>query len=323
MNLKTPQFWVKKSIISLALLPFSLIYLSGFFLVKIFTKTKKISKLVICVGNLISGGSGKTPTAIAIGKILQEMGIDFAFLSRGYMNDGTRFLELKKSDEQKVSQTGDEPLILLSTAPTFIAKDRFFAAQKIERMKRFQAIVLDDGMQDSSLYHDFTILVIDGEIAFGNGLPIPAGPMRELLKSGLSKADLVVIIGKASQNLLHKLRGKKILKAQIVAKNLSQFFGKKLIAFCGLAYPQKFFSFLKNQSLEVIETHAFADHYPYHNSDLKKLLQNAESQNATLVTTKKDWVKFPPRFQEKVSYLDIELEFENKDIIKDLLQKIL
>ncbi|MBM3579375.1 MAG: hypothetical protein FJX34_01215, partial [Alphaproteobacteria bacterium] len=103
---KTPKFWLRKNLIAIALLPFSVLYLLGFFLVKIFSRPQKISKPVVCVGNLIAGGSGKTPTAIAVGKILREMGVDFAFLSRGYMNDGSKFLLLRDHDN-KVEQTGD------------------------------------------------------------------------------------------------------------------------------------------------------------------------------------------------------------------------
>ena len=191
MYIKTPKFWTKKNLFSLSLLPLSLIYFLGFSLVKFFVKTKKISKPVICVGNLIAGGSGKTPTVIALGKILHKMNVKFAFLSRGYMGDGSKFLLLKKDHENKSSQVGDEPLLLLETAPTFVAKNRFFAAREIERMNKFSTIVLDDGMQSNSLHHDFTVLVIDGKIGFGNEFLIPAGPMRQTLKSGLKEANFL------------------------------------------------------------------------------------------------------------------------------------
>ncbi len=321
--LKTPNFWTKKNIISVALLPLSAIYFCAFSLARIFANPQKISKPVICVGNLIAGGSGKTPTAIAIGKILHEIGVQFAFLSRGYMGDGSKFLLLRKYDNNKAENVGDEPMLLVETADTFVAKNRLFGARQIDRMSKFKAIILDDGMQNNSLKRDFTILVVDGKVGFGNDFLIPAGPMREPLFTGLKKADLVVLIGEVRSELEKKLVGKKIVKAKIIPTNLDQFRDKKLLAFCGLAYPQKFFSFLANQGLDVVESRSFSDHHIYQISDLENLLQIAQQKNLTLVVTKKDWIKFPKLFQEKISYLDIELEFENKDLVIAELKKIL
>jgi len=321
--IKTPKFWTERNITSLALLPLSAIYFFGFFLVKFFSKPQKISKPVICIGNLIAGGSGKTPTAIAIGRILNEIGIDFAFLSRGYMGDGSKFLLLRKDDNNKASVVGDEPMLLVETAPTFVATNRFFGAQQIDRIDKFKAIVLDDGMQNNSLHRDFTIMVVDGKIGFGNNFLIPAGPMREPLFIGLKTADLVVLIGDTKPELEKKLAGKKIVKAKIIPTNLEQFRNKKLLAFCGLAYPQKFFSFLVSQGLNVLESHSFADHYTYQVSDLEKLSKIAKEKNLTLIATKKDWIKFPKSFQSEISYLDIGLEFENKELVKNELKKIL
>lgn len=321
--LKTPKFWTKKNFIAFALLPFSLLYFCGFFLIKIFSNPQKISKPVICVGNLIAGGSGKTPTAIAIGKILHEIGINFAFLSRGYMNDGSTFLMIKATDGAKAAVVGDEPLLLTKIAPTFVAKNRLFGARQIEAMKEYQLILLDDAMQNNSLKRDFTILVIDGKIGFGNNFLIPAGPMREPLLSGLRKADLIVLIGDSSKNLLQKLAGKRIVRAKLALSDHKKFLGKKLIAFCGLAYPQKFFSCLQENGLNVIEERSFPDHYRYQVHELENLYQRAEEKNAILITTKKDWVKFPKFFQKKIAFLDVDLEFENKELVRAELESFL
>lgn len=321
--LKTPDFWTKKNLFSYLLLPFSLIYLGGFLIIKFFSKTTKISKPVICIGNLIAGGSGKTPTAIAIGKILQEMLGDFAYLSRGYKGEGSKFLSLKKGDGNKAEQVGDEPILLMETAPTFVANNRLFGAQEIDKMDKFKMIIIDDGMQNASLYQDFTILVVDGNIGFGNDFLIPAGPMREPLFSGLKKSDMIVVIGDAKAGLLEKFVGKTIVKAKINVTNLEEFKDKKLIAFCGLAYPQKFFSLLKREVMEVIETLNFPDHHNYSKSELEKICKIAQKKGAYPVTTKKDWVKFPADFKDKIPYLDIDLEFEDKELVKSKLKKFL
>jgi tetraacyldisaccharide 4'-kinase len=236
------------------------------------------------------------------------------------MSDGSKFLLLRKFDNNKAKQVGDEPLLLIETAPTFVSQNRLFGARQIERMTEFKLVVLDDGMQNESLYRDFTIMVVDGKIGFGNGFLIPAGPMRETLGTGLKKADLVVIIGEPKADLLKKLEGKTIIKSKVIPTNMDKFFGKKLIAFCGLAYPKKFFSFLCDEGFDVIETYDFPDHYLYKNEDLKKLCQRAEEKNATLITTRKDWVKFSPSYQQKITHLDIALELENKELIKKMLE---
>jgi tetraacyldisaccharide 4'-kinase len=320
---KTPKFWIKKSLISYALLPFSLIYFLGFCAFKFLTKTFKISKPVICIGNVIAGGSGKTPTAIALGKILNEMSADFAFLSRGYKSNSNGFVMLKNDDSNNASEVGDEPILLSEIAPTFIAKNRLFGAKNLDKIDQFKMLVIDDGMQNNSLHKDYSILVIDGKIGLGNNFMIPAGPMRETLFMALKKTDLVVLIGDAKESLLKKLAGKKVTKAKILPTNLEQFFGKKQVAFCGLAYPKKFFSLLKKSGIEVVQEIIFSDHYSYQDSDLEKLCKIAKAKNADLVTTKKDWVKFSKEFQKKIPYLSVELEFDDKEFIKSELKKFL
>ncbi len=325
MQLKTPQFWSEKNIISLALTPFSVIYFLLSSLRKFFQKPYRISKPVICVGNLIAGGSGKTPVAIALGKIIREIAppdYEFAYLSKGYMGDGAKFVALRDG-KHVAKNVGDEPMLLIKTAPTFVAKERVFGAQQIDNIREIKAIILDDGMQNNSLYKNLVILVVDAKIAFGNQFLIPAGPMRETIASGLKKANFIVVVGEMTANLQRKLVGKKIVRAHLVVNNLEEFRGKKLSAFCGLAYPQKFFSLLKSSDLELCEEKSFPDHYSYNDSDLKILYEAAQEKGLKLITTKKDWVKFSKEFQEKISYLDIELEFLDKEFVKQELQKII
>lgn len=319
--IRTPNFWIKKSFISYLLLPLSFVYFFGYVLSKIFSKKRSINKPVICIGNLTAGGSGKTPTAIAIGKILEEINVNFAFLSRGYKNDNVKFSMLRRGENHDAKKVGDEPVLLAQHATTFIAKNRFFAAKKIEKIKNIDAIILDDGMQNNSLNCNYTIMVIDGFLGFGNEFLLPAGPMREPLITGLKKANLIVAIGDLNKNLRKKFAGKKILQAAIKATNIAQFEGKKLIAFAGIAYPQKFFNTIKNNNLQLVATKEFPDHYFYKNNDLDKLISDAQNKGATLITTKKDWVKFSNFYKEKIAYLEIELEFENKELIKLELKK--
>ena len=184
-------------------------------------------------------------------------------------------------------------------------------------------IVLDDGMQNEALKKDLSILVVDAKVQFGNEFLFPAGPLRESVAEGLAKTDFVIVIGEIDAKLQQTLAGKKVVPAKIKPNNLDKFSGKKLMAFCGLAYPKKFFSFLTDQGLNVIDTQAFMDHHFYKISELEWLIAEAKKQDAKLITTKKDWVKFPANFQRKIEYLDIDLELENKDFVKDELKKLL
>lgn len=323
--IKTPKFWATRNIISLFLLPVSLFYFFGFFLNHNFGRRRKVKMPTICIGNLIAGGSGKTPTAIAIGEILKDLNVNFAFLSRGYrVQDREEEVSRVSIDEKDAAQKfSDEPLILAETAPTFIASNRLFAVEEIGKTEEYQAVILDDAMQSSSIDADLTILVVDGKIGFGNGFMLPAGPMREPLSSGLKRTDIVVLIGDAKPELLKKLSLKKIFRASISVKNMADFVDQKLIAFCGLAYPQKFFSLLQNAKMDVVKIHDFPDHHFYSEFELETLCREAEKCGANLITTKKDWVKFTPEYRQKISYLDIELKFDDPDEIKEEIKKIL
>lgn len=322
MAIKTPKFWLYRNFISYSLLPLSFVYKVVAVLIAHMRKSEKVSKSVVCIGNITLGGSGKTPVALAIGKILHEIGIEFAYLSRGYSGKRTQYGYVDKSRSMS-RDVGDEPLILAEVAPTFIAKDRVRGAKEIARNNKIQMIVLDDGMQNNALEKDLSILVVDAKVQFGNEFLFPAGPLRESIAEGLAKTDIVIVVGEIDTKLRQTLAGKKVISAKIKSNNLDRFGGKKLMAFCGLAYPEKFFSFLADQGLNVIDTEAFMDHHFYKISELEWLIAEAKKQDAKLITTKKDWVKFPANFQRKIEYLDIDLELENKDFVKDELKKLL
>ena len=151
--------------------------------------------------------------------------------------------------------------------------------------------------------------------------------MRQSLEEVAKNIDLFVIIGQKNMEIeaeiLQQNSQAKILSAQITTSNLDKFINKNIVAFCGIAYPQKFFDFIKNNGLNLVESKIFADHYNYENEDLERLYQQALAKNLKLITTKKDWVKFPKNFQEKIEYLDIKLDFENEIFFKNLLEKII
>lgn len=327
--IKTPRFWTSKTLssraISLSLLPFTLIYKILYFLTNLIRVKTKISKPVICVGNVTAGGSGKTPAVIALSKIFKNEKINFAILSRGYKGNESKFLKLTKNLDPK--KYGDEAILLAEHGLTFISKNRTFGAKEIAKISNIEVILTDDGMQNNSLYKDFIILVIDGKIGFGNGFLLPAGPLRESVSSAVKKANLVIIINEDCQNIISKIKNidenKKIILSKIEPENLEQFKGQKLLAFCGLAYPVKFFKYLRDLNLNLASEVSFPDHHNYSQKDLNNLLKISQKQKAKLITTKKDWIKFPKKYQEKINYLDIDLKFNNEKLILDEIGKIL
>lgn len=325
---KTPQFWLhKKSFISLILLPLSLLYKIGFLVKKIFVQTQKVDLPIICIGNIIAGGAGKTPVALALGEFLKKNNFEFCYLTRGYKAKNNKVLMIDKISNINAQEAGDEAMLLVEIAPTCIAKNRYLGYKKIVENKKFQAIIMDDGLQNFQLEYALKILVIDSKIAFGNNRLIPSGPMRQSLTEVAKNIDLFVIIGQKNmqieEEILQQNPVAKILSAQISASNLDKFINKNIVAFCGIAYPQKFFDFIKNIGLNLVETKVFSDHHKYENADLERLYQNALSKNLKLITTKKDWIKFPKNFREKIEYLDIKLDFENEIFFKNLLEKII
>ncbi|MBM5783015.1 MAG: tetraacyldisaccharide 4'-kinase [Pelagibacterales bacterium] len=329
MLIKTPKFWAKRNYISFVLLPFSILYYLVLKIRNLTIKPCKISKPVICIGNFIAGGAGKTPVAMAIGKLLQQIisesekpNYKFAYLSSGYKGKSLAFEEVDRRIHTS-KEVGDEPLLLSEISKTFVAKNRLFGAKKIDLIEELKTIILDDGMQNNSLKKDLTIAVVDGNIGFGNGFMIPAGPMRQDFETDYKKVDFVVVVGKPKEDLLQKFVNKKVVFAELIANNLESFADMKVIAFCGLAYPDKFFSFLEKQSVNVVQKISFPDHYDYKNSDLLELIKIAESKNAKLITTKKDWIKFSQDFKERISYLDVELKFIDEGFVSQELKRII
>ena len=320
--MKTPSFWKSKNIIAILLLPFSWLYFLAFLLKKKFSKPQKVNISTICIGNIIAGGSGKTPVALALGKLLHQQNIIFSYLTRGYLgkkNLHNFFLH------NKAKNIADEALLLNEIGNVAISKNRFLGARIIQKHQpNCQAIILDDGLQNFTLHYNLKLLVIDGNILFGNSYLLPAGPLRQSITSGLNLADAFVVINnnKTLRQILIPYN-KPILFSNIMIKNLDLFQNKKLLAFCGLAYPQKFFELLKKHNLQVQTTKIFADHYNYSNIDLENIINHCKNYGLTPVTTKKDWVKFSNQMKQKINYLDIELTFDNEELLLKIVKNSL
>jgi tetraacyldisaccharide 4'-kinase len=247
---------------------------------------------VICVGNLTLGGAGKTPTAIAVAKLLLSEGARPIFLSRGY--GGALAGPVRVTPQHRAADVGDEPLLLARTAPTIVARDRVQGAE-LAAAEGASVIVMDDGFQNPSLAKDCSLIVLDGERAIGNGRVFPAGPLRAPLDVQLARASALLVVGEMSAQVQDVIVGAErprlpVLQGRLAPDPavLTALTGKNVLAFAGIAHPEKFFATLAAAGIATPVKRAFADHHPFTESDARELLQLAKRENLLLLTTEKD-----------------------------------
>ncbi len=263
---------------------------------------------MICVGNISVGGAGKTPTAIALARMLVALGRSPHFLTRGYRGReaGPLRVDVERHDFKAV---GDEPLLLARAAPTWVARDRA-AGAKAAVAAGADCIVMDDGFQNPALVKDLSLVVVDGGYGFGNGRVLPAGPLREPIAAGMARADAVVLIGDDTAEARPHCAGKPVFEARIVPNAAgARFAGKKVVAFCGIGRPDKFFATLKGLGAELAEAIPFPDHHAFSESDIMLACEIASERGAVPVTTEKDFVRLPAEARRMVEALAIRVEW--------------
>jgi len=317
--MKAPSFWYKKhSLISKVLLPISALYFLAGKIRKINAKPYQSKIPVICIGNITAGGAGKTPTCLAILKIIKEANKNAnpVFVTRGY---GGKEKNVIKVDLKKYSSidVGDEAILLAQKAPCFVGRDRAKAIKMAE--KEASHIIIDDGMQNPFFKPAISIMVIDGKAGFGNEHLIPAGPLRESLKNALSHIDFAILIGDDAHNISNRIT-KSIFRAHLKPLLQKSFaLNPNVLAFAGIGRPEKFYDSCKDAGLSVEKTQSFPDHHVFSFKELQTLEKTAIKDNLQLITTAKDYVRLPKSFQNKVSVLNIELIFDNNKEIKEAL----
>lgn len=283
------------------------------------TITRHAPVPVACVGNLTVGGAGKTPLARAI---RAKLGPHAHTLSRGYGGrvDGP----LRVTPDMDAREVGDEPLLHAQDGAAWIARDRYAGALAAAQGGA-QAIVMDDGFQNASLAKDIALVAVDARFGIGNGEVFPAGPLRERLADGLARADVLVMLHNtagetaAVQEWLAAFT-KPILHAAL--QPIGEAPKGKLVAFAGLARPEKFFDTLAGMNANVTEAVPFDDHHAYTEDDLGVLAQMAEERGAQLITTEKDAVRLSPEWRARVAVLPVTARFENEAALDALLAPI-
>jgi len=277
---------------------------------------------VICCGGATAGGAGKTTLALDVGRRLGARGAAPHFLLRGYGGavKGPARVEPARHDSHAV---GDEALLLAALAPTWVSADRA-AGARAALAAGAGAIVMDDGLQNPGLAKTLSLLTIDGTYGFGNGQVIPAGPLREPVAAAAARCHAAVLIGADEQEALAQLPpGLPVLRADLVpGPEIAALRGESVFAFCGIANPRKFFATLQEAGVFLAGRQAYADHYPYDEGDLRDLLAEAESLRATPVTTRKDFVRIPPAFRNRVTVVTVRLEWEEPVAIEQLLEPL-
>jgi tetraacyldisaccharide 4'-kinase len=316
---KTPHFWNKRQWISYLLIPISWLWTRIAQWNEGSIKSEKVSVPVICVGNLVMGGAGKTPTVIALVDLLKKMGHVPHILSRGYGAYIRATIQVNP-DKHNYLQVGDEPLLLAHAAPTWAGPDRVQSA-KAAISHGATILVMDDGLQNPSLQKDLSFIVVDSIQGIGNGMVFPAGPLREPIEAGASRAQAMIVIGDDDSSF-EFIEEQFVAKIKCLKKNLDKDKNKSIVAFAGIGYPEKFRHTLKENNYEICQFIEFADHHPYTIHDMNKLVKLAEQNKATLLTTTKDWLRIPNHYRNTVESLPILLNFDEPEKIQIFLTKI-
>jgi tetraacyldisaccharide 4'-kinase len=275
---------------------------------------------VICVGNATSGGTGKTPVVIDLARRLQMRGVLVHLLTRGYKGRevGPHPVNPMGDDAARV---GDEPLLLARAAPTWVARDRA-AGARAAVAEGAQAILMDDGLQNPALKRDLNVLVIDGARGFGNGRVIPAGPLRTRLARTLEQVHAGVVVGADRTDVARRLpSGMPLARAdvEVDAVTRGRLSGMRVLAFCGIGRPAKFYDTLRELGAELVETRSFADHHRYRPSELTGVLEIAKRGGLTPITTEKDAARLPAWAQARVEVVPITLAWTGDAALDRLL----
>lgn len=284
---------------------------------------------VVCVGNFVVGGAGKTPTCLALAKIARGRGLKPGYLTRGYGGSakGPLLVDLKKHNAATV---GDEPLLLAAAAPTVVGGDRVAGARLLMEQS-VDLIIMDDGFQNPSLAKDLSLVCVDPEVGIGNGMVIPAGPLRAPLGVQLRRADALIVIGDGERGepLIRTAAraARPVLRASIRPVRVREWRKEPLLAFAGIGRPEKFFASLAAAGATVKRAVPFADHHRFTEDDAAALLARAEAEKLRLVTTEKDMARLGgatggalATLREKASAFGVMLEFENPAAVGAMIE---
>lgn len=314
MMFTQPAFWHRRTLCAMALWPVSLVYQSIATLHRWCRLRRRYWAAipVISIGNITLGGAGKTPVVQFLAEHFANQGEQVAILSRGYGSNNNKPYQLTAQDT--AATVGDEPLMLYHalaqhSVQVWVSPNRADAARRAEQAGA-TLLILDDGFQHHQLARNADIVVVDGTTGFGNGLCLPAGPLREPLRA-LKRAHFMIVLNSTESHPHYWQHTAYRAKTKLHAQDVAKLTGKNVVAFAGIAHPTHFFTALTNAGVTVVATQAFADHHAFTRNELKDLQALAAQHNAVLVTTSKDAARLPTTFPAR----PIRLELTGPDLM--------
>lgn len=318
-----PEFWQSDNVLARLLGPVG--HIVGAVATRRVARAKplRVDVPVICVGNLSVGGTGKTPIATSIAAQLRSMGKTPAVLMRGYGGKLKGPIKVNGATHSH-EDVGDEALLHATTSSVWVSRSRALGA--LEAIKEgADALIMDDGHQHTTLAKDLSLVVVDGTAGFGNGRVTPAGPLREPIESGLSRADAIILMGEDPRSLAGKLnRHGEVLRAHTApGPEWQKLRGRKVVAFAGIGAPEKFLHALTAVGAKVVAFHPFHDHYGYADADIQSILDEAFSVDALPVTTLKDAVRLTPDQRQQVDVLTVDIQWQDRAALVRLINQAL
>ena len=320
--MRAPDFWTRDGVLPRLLAPLGAVYAAA--------TARRVARPgwrapvpVLCIGNATAGGAGKTTGALDIGTRLLARGVTVAFLTRGYGGRAGAVLRVDPG-RHDAAAVGDEALLLAAVAPTYVAGDRA-AGARAAVADGARVLVMDDGLQNPSLHKDASLLVIDGEAGFGNGRPIPAGPLREPAAAAATRCRAAVLIGAdrtaaraALPSHLPVLTARLQPDAAIAALR-----GRQVLAFAGIGRPGKFFGMLETAGVTIAARRPFPDHHRFTPAEFDALVADAARLGATPVTTPKDAARLDPARRARISVIDVRLVWDDEAALEAVLDAAL
>lgn len=319
---RAPEIWARDGALVRLLAPLGWLYDFGVGRRLASGKGLDCGLPVICIGNLVLGGAGKTPTAMALAGLLRAKGRAPHILSKGYGGKAVA-PTLVDPARHDAAAVGDEPLLLARAAPVWVGRNRAELALAAKAAGA-DCVLLDDGFQDPALAKTATLLVFDGGYGVGNGHVVPAGPLRETPERGLMRADACLVIGPDRTGLAAGvLAGRPYFAGQLVPAPAPGLMDRPLFAFAGIGRPEKFFASLEEEGARLVGRRAFPDHHPFTEAELQALDQEAARQGAQLITTEKDAMRLSSVWRERVAVLPVALQFGDQGGIDRWLDEVL
>ena len=309
MKINKPKFWDQKkiSLISIFLFPLSLVTLLVVFFKKKFLFIKYFRTPIVCVGNIYIGGTGKTPTSILLGKELLNQGLKSVIIRKYYKNHQDEYNQIRSSFKNLI-----------------INKNRYDGIKEAEK-NDYDIVILDDGLQDYRIKKNLEIVCFNENQLIGNGLVIPAGPLRENLNA-LKNVDIVLINGNKNPHFEEKVlkinKKLEIYYSYYKPENLEIFKNQNLLVLAGIANPENFFQLLEKYNLKVEEKLVFPDHYRFSESEIQKIVQEADRKKLKIIMTEKDFFKINNFKIRKIDYLRVSLQIYDKEKLINKIKKL-